>query len=537
MTILIFGHKNPDTDSITSSIALSYLYNKLNFETIPCVLGKIPRESQFVLDYFKLSPPKFISDVKIQVKDLQYNFSEGMSPNNSILFTYQTMKSYNLETVGIVNESNRLLGIISMKDIAKGVIDGNFYHLETSLDNLVRDLDGEVLTKSSEYFNGTLSVIAFYYKTVQGLLDENVVVIVGDRYDIIDYAIECKVQLIIVTGGNQLPNKYIELAKSNSVTIISVPKDTYYISKMIHMCNYSSSIMRTKDVVRFNEIEYLEDVKEELNNSHFRNYPIIDNSNKFLGFINRNHIMNPSGKKVVLVDHNEYAQSAEGLIEAEITAIIDHHKIGDISTSMPINFRNLPVGSTCTIVYLMYQEYNVNIPYNMAGALLSGILSDTLLLKSPTTTEIDVKTVQSLNDILDINLSEYGMDMFKYGTSLEGQSIEEVFHKDFKEFQLENYKTGISQVFTLDIDGVFNRKNEYLEYITSIHQKMNNDITLLLVTDILNEGSYLLYQCKNNNIITSAFEINNEQGLFAKGIVSRKKQVVPKLLNSIILHK
>lgn len=537
MSILVFGHRSPDTDSVASAIALSYLKNQTGLTTIPCMLGSISKESQYVLDYFQLPTPKYISDVKVQVKDLQYDFANGISPNKSILSTYNLMENNALETVGIVDGDNKLLGIISMKNIAMGLIEGDFCHLETSLENLVNDLNGKVLSGHKDFFNGHISVIAYYYKTIAGHLGENDIVIVGDRYDIIECAIEAKVQLIIITGGNEIPQKYIDLANSNNVTMILVPKDTYYISKVINMCNYTSSIMRTTDIIKFNEMEYLDEVKEELNHSHFRNYPVIDNENRFLGFINRKHVMNPTRKKVILVDHNEYGQSAEGLTEAEILEIVDHHKIGDISTSMPINFRNNNVGSTCTIVYNMYRENNVEIPFEIAGALLSGILSDTLLFKSPTTTDVDKKAVEELNKIVELDIDEYAMDMFKYGTSLEGQSIEEIFYKDFKEFQLGNYKTGISQVFTLDIDDVFNRKEFFINYIQKIHKQMYYDITLLLITDILKEGSYVLYQTKHSTIVTHAFNIADIQGAFAEGIVSRKKQVIPKLLDAIQIIK
>lgn len=537
MSILVFGHKSPDTDSVASAIALSHLKNQLGYNTMPCVLGNISKESQYVLDYFQLPTPRYISDVKIQVKDLQYDFAKGISPKKSILSTYNLMENNSLETIGVVDEDNKLLGIISMKNIAMGLIHGDFYHLETSLENLVQDLKGTVLSGNKEFFDGRVSVVAYYYKTIEGILGENDIVIVGDRYDIIECAIMSKVQLIIITGGNEIPQKYIDLAQINNITMILVPKDTYYISKVINMCNYTSRIMRTQNIIKFNEIEYIDEVKDELSHSHFRNYPVIDNEGKFLGFINRNHIMNPTRKKVILVDHNEYSQSAEGLDEADILEIIDHHKIGDISTSMPINFRNNPVGSTCTIIFWMYREHNIEIPFEIAGALLSGILSDTLLFKSPTTTDMDKKAVEELNKIVKLNIDDFAMDMFKFGTSLEGQSIEEIFYKDFKEFQLETFKTGISQVFTLDIDDVFNRKDLFINYIKKVHKRMNYDITLLLVTDILKEGSYILYQCKHNSVIPSAFEVSDEQGVFAKEVVSRKKQVIPKLLNAIQLIK
>ncbi|MDR5658496.1 putative manganese-dependent inorganic diphosphatase [Serpentinicella sp. ANB-PHB4] len=537
MTISIFGHTNPDTDSVSSAIALSDLLNQLGLDTIPYVLGNISKESNYVLDYFKLSRPSYLPDVKVQVRDLQYDFSNGISPKNSILSTYNHMKANALETVGVVDHEDKLLGIISMKDIAMGVIEGEYYHLQTSLQNLINDLDGRVLYSNREFVDGKVSVMAYYYETDEDHLGEDDIIIVGDRYHIIEYAISCKVQLIIITGGKEIPQKYIDLAKENGVTMILVPKDTYFISKIINMSNFTSQIMRKNNIIQFTESEYLEEVKEELHHSHFRNYPVTDSQNKFLGFINRKHIMNPTKKKVILVDHNEYSQSAEGLEESEILAIVDHHKIGDISTSIPINFRNRPVGSTCTIVYWMYREYNVEIPFKIAGALLSGILSDTLLFKSPTTTDMDKKAANKLNEILNLNIDDFAMDMFKFGTSLEGQTIPEIFHKDFKEFHLDTYKTGISQVFTLDIDHVFNKKDEFMTYIQDIHKRKEYDITLVLITDILKEGSYLLYQSKHHSIISSAFDVSTEQGAFAEGIVSRKKQVIPKLLDTIQLIK
>ncbi|ABW19497.1 putative manganese-dependent inorganic diphosphatase [Alkaliphilus oremlandii] len=535
MSVLIFGHKSPDTDSVSSAIALSHLKNQLGYDTIPCVLGNINKESSYVLDYFNLSSPQMISDVKVQVKDLQYDFAKGISPEKSILSTYNLMEENALETVGVVDESNNLLGIISMKNIAMGLIHGDFSHLETSLENILQDLDGRLLSGDRKFFDGHISIIAYYYKSVEGQLSKNDIVIVGDRYDIIEYAILSKVQLIIITGGQEIPQKYIDLANENNITMILVKRDTYYTSKIINMCNYTNRIMRTQNIIKFNEMEYLDEVKDELSHSHFRNYPVISNEGAFLGFINRKHIMNPTRKKVILVDHNEYGQSAEGLGEAEILEIIDHHKIGDISTSVPINFRNNNVGSTCTIVYAMYRENNIEIPFEIAGILLSGILSDTLLFKSPTTTSFDRMAVEDLNKILKIDIDEFAMDMFKFGTSLEGQSIEEIFYKDFKEFQLETFKTGISQVFTLDIDDVFNRKELFVNYIKKIHKRMDYDITLLLVTDILREGSYILYQCKHSSIIPSAFNTTDEQGIFVEGIVSRKKQVIPKILDAIHL--
>ncbi|SNS78759.1 manganese-dependent inorganic pyrophosphatase [Anaerovirgula multivorans] len=537
MSIFVFGHKNPDTDSVASAIAFSCLKNKLGYDTIPCILGDINKETSYVLDYFQLPTPQFLQNVKVQVQDMQYSFEQGVSGDASILSIYKLMEKEQLQTVAIVNQENKLLGIVSMKDIAMGLIKGDYYRLKTSLKNLQEDLQGKVLTGTTSYFDGNISIIAYYYKTIAGSLSESDIVIVGDTYDVIEEAIQSKVQLIIITGGRKIPSKYIDMAQAQGVTMLAVSMDTYYVSKVINQCNDVSTIMRTKNIIRFHEEDYLEEIKEEIINTHFRNYPVVDSENTFLGFINKKHILNPQRKKTILVDHNEYSQSAEGLEESEILEIVDHHKLGDISTSMPINFRNTAVGSTCTILYWMFREYNLDIDFKIAGVLMAGIISDTLLFKSPTTTPMDRIAVKELNNIIGLDVEGFAMEMFRIGTSLEGQSIEQIFFKDFKEFSLETLKTGISQVFTLDIEDVFNRKDSFIKFIGQTHKNNNYDITLLLITDILKEGSYILYQCKNSHLIPSAFHVEGNQGVFAEGVVSRKKQVIPMLLEAIHLMK
>jgi len=533
LSILVFGHKNPDTDSVAAAIALSHLKNQMGLKTIPCIIGNMNKESEFVLNQFNIPSPTQIQDVKTQVKDLYYDIIDGISPDVSILHAYKLMETYKLETLAVVDENNKLLGIISMKDIAMGLIKGNFYELNTSKSNILQDLEGTLLTGTLDEIKGKISVIAFDHRSIEGSFTNNDIIIVGDRYDIILHAIFSKVKLIIITGDKQIPKEYLSAAEANGVPMMCVPYDTYFTSKVINQCNYISNIMRSKSIIKFNNTDYLDEVKEEMGTTHFRNYPIVDDSNSFIGFINRKHIMHSGRKKVILVDHNEYAQSVVGLKEADILEIVDHHKLGDISTSMPISFRNIPVGSTCTIIFNMFRENGINIPPSIAGVLISGIISDTLLFKSPTTTSVDRNAVEELNKILNIDIEKYSMEMFKAGTSLEGQEVEEVFFKDFKEFALDNYKIGISQVFTLDIEDVFNRKDEFISYIEKIYDIRQHQLTLLLITDILKEGSYLLFKAKNQLLISKAFNIKPQQGIFVENLVSRKKQVLPQLLDAI----
>ncbi|CEI74080.1 MULTISPECIES: manganese-dependent inorganic pyrophosphatase [Romboutsia] len=235
-----------------------------------------------------------------------------------------------------------------------------------------------------------------------------------------------------------------------------------------------------------------------------------------------------TNKNVVLVDHNEYAQSADGIENANIVEIIDHHKIGGITTDVPISFRVMPVGCTCTIIYNMFKENNVEVPKHIAGLLLSAILSDTLLFKSPTTTEKDKLACEELSKIADVDMESYAMDMFKAGTSLDEYSIEEIVNMDFKEFDMSGKRVGIGQVFTLDIDSIFDKKDEFLSYINST----DYDMLVLAITDIIKEGSYLIYKAEDK-VISEAFNVEAHQGVFAEGVVSRKKQLVPNLTSAI----
>lgn len=533
MSVLIFGHKNPDSDSVCSSICLSHLKNQEKIISTPYVLGKINRETQFILDYFEMTTPKLLNNVNIQVKDLNINTAQQITPDSSILSAYKAITNSDTKTLCITNNQNKLLGIVTMKDIAMDLILGDFYHLNTSLKNIKDALDGIVLSKTYDSISGNIKVIAYNLKNSISALKQDSIIIVGDRYDVIDKSIEKNVSLIIITGGRIPPKELINKAMEYNVPMISVKPDTFTTSKLINQCNYVSTIMKTTRILKFNLNSYLSEVKDELLNSSYRNYPIVDEQNTLYGFINRRLILNPSRKKVILVDHNEHSQSADGLADAEILEVIDHHKIGDIRTNSPISFRNLPVGSTCTIVYKMFLEKNIPIPYKIAGLLLSGIISDTLFMKSPTSTTDDKNAIDSLNKILKLNLDQYSHQMFKAGTALGGYSVEEIFFKDFKEYYVDIHKIGISQIFTLDYESVFKRKDLYIDLINKTHKERAYFLTILLITDIVKEGSYIMFNCNNKQLIPIAFNCDNCQGIFVNNIVSRKKQAIPLILEAL----
>lgn len=528
MTLLVFGHKNPDTDSICSSISLAHLKNQLGENAIPYALGDIRKEAQYALDYFKVDAPQILKDVKIQVKDLGYDKVEALTANASILEAYNLMESMQVKTLPIVSEDNTFVGIITMQEIAKSLLHQHFNTIHTSISNICKSLDGSVLVNCNDDIKGRVVTLSFGMDSVMDILNEGDIAIVGDRYDIIEYAIDTKVKLLVLTGDTNISEDLLTVAKQNGVSIISVKLDTYKASNIINQCNYISNLVATDNLVTFNENDYADDIKESMLSTNFRAYPVVDSNNKFLGLVSRIHLLNPTKKNVVLVDHNEYAQSADGIEQANIVEIVDHHKIGGIATDLPISFRVMPVGCSCTVIYQMYKENNIEVPYHIAGLLLSAILSDTLLFKSPTTTNMDKIACEELSKIAKVDMESYAMEMFKTGTSLDEYSIEEIVNMDFKEFNMSSKRVGIGQVFTLDIDSIFAKKDEFLAYINST----DYDMLILAITDIIKEGSYLIYKA-DDKLVADAFNVDAAQGVFAEGVVSRKKQLVPNLTTAI----
>lgn len=537
---LIFGHRTPDTDSVCAAIALSELKNELNEPSKPCILGNLNKETEFVLKYFNVESPEILDNVKIQIKDLDYDRIKPFNKNQSVHFAYFNMNENKLRTLPIVDDDGCLSGIITMKDIAMSLINTDQKHLCTSYDNIIETLIGKSILKFDDIIDGEIIVASFEEKTLRKttIINKNSIVIVGDRCDVIKYAIEVGVRLIIITGDGdkEVSSEIINLAAENKVNIISTPYHTYYTAKNISLSKYVRDIMKDKDITLFSEDDYLNECKEDIEQSKHSKFPIISKDKKYIGLLSRSHLINPQRKRVILVDHNEMNQSAEGIEEAEILEVVDHHKIGDIKTSVPIIFRNIPVGSSNTIIYRMYKENDVEIKKHIAGLMLSGIISDTLLLKSPTTTDFDRKAVLELLEIVDIDLYNYAMEMFKAGTSLEGKSIEEIFYQDFKKFNLAFKNVGISQVFTLDINQIMDNKEKFIKLIDEETANKDYYLIIMAVTDIVNEGSYIFYTSSKERVIKNVLnEENVFQGIYADKCVSRKKQIVPQVINALKL--
>ena len=534
--IYIFGHQSPDTDAVTSAISLSHLKNKLGMDTEPRVLGHINKETKYVLDKFGIKEPKYLNDVKLQLKDLDYHKGLFVDENKSIDYVYKFLTEKGVTGTPVVTDGNKYKGIITIKDIAKKLISNDFDKIDSNYSNILETVNGEEVLKFDDEIKGNVLVASYDSDTFTSNvnLNSNSILIVGDRQDIIKKAIDDNVKLIVVTGPEKITEENLKLAENNKINIIKTSIDSFHTSKLICLSNKIGTLLVEDTSKIFRENDYYTDFIEATKKLKHNNYPILNNNDECLGLIRITEIINKNNKKVMLVDHQEKEQSVIGLDEANILEIVDHHKIGNINTTNPINFRNMTVGSTNTIVYFMYKENNVEIPKEIAGIMLSGLLSDTLCLQSPTTTEIDKKVAEDLALIAGVDYEKYALDMFKAGTSLEGLTKEEVIKSDFKSFPIGDEKIAIGQVFTLDVDRIFDELDTYIEKLEEINNKEGYKFIVIAITDILKNGSYLIFTENAKSVLESIYKLDDiKQGYYVDGLVSRKKQILPAILSEL----
>lgn len=534
--IYVFGHKNPDTDSVTAAISLAHLKKQLGMNAVPKILGNINNETEYVLNYFKVNKPDYLNNVKLQINDLNFDNKLHVKNTNSIYYAYNYMAENNVNNLPIITKENKIMGLIAMKNITKYMISGDSKKINTNINNILETIEGTNILNFDETIKGTIIVAAFKSETfinnVQ--VNNNSIIIVGDREKITKHCIQNKVKLIVVTGNNEISKENLELAQKNKVNIIKTSLHTFDTSKLITLSNNVTDLAQTTNIVSIKEDELVSEFINIANKTKYSYYPVINKNDEFIGNVKLTDTTKQNKKQVILVDHNEYDQSVDGLTEAEILEIVDHHNIGTVGTKSPINFRNMPVGSDNTVIYQLYKENNIKIPKEIAGLMLSGIVSDTLLFVSPTTTELDKVVAKNLANIAEVNLEEYGLNMLKAGTSLKGKTEEDILFGDFKVYEVNNKKIGVTQVSTFDINDFNESIETYKELLNKNAENNNYDVFTFLITDILKNGSYIYYNENAKDIVSNAFDIENiEQGTYLDGCVSRKKQVIPKIMKAL----
>ena len=534
--VYVSGHRNPDTDSICSAIAYSYLLNATNkYNAVPVRLGEINRETEYVLKRFGVEHPVLLKTVKQKVEDLNYDKVTVFSKDLTLKTAWFLLKQQNLKSAPILDEHGQLLGLLSTSNIIEGYMDQwdseVLKKAKTPVENVIDTLEANViyLNESLKVVEGDIHIAAMSGSEAKKRIHENDVVIVGgDRSDDLEELISVKPSLIVLTGSLTADENVVKKCEEQGISIISTPFNTYQTSQQLVQAIPVEYVMIKGDIKTFSTDDTLDYMKEVMSETRYRGYPVIDLNNRCVGSISRFALLKGLRKKVILVDHNERGQSIPGIEEADILEIVDHHRVADIQTVGPLLFRGEPLGSTATIVTKIFDELDVEMPSHIAGLLLGAVVSDTLLFKSPTCTPVDTKIAKKLAEIAGVDIQEFAMEMFKAGTSLVGKTVDEIFNQDFKKFSFDNLQVGVAQVNSMDIEGFLPYKKDMLDYMNKFAEDNNLEFTLLLLTDIINANSEIFVGGPRPELVEKAFnvQLTECQGTLA-GVISRKKQVVP----------
>lgn len=539
--VFVVGHKNPDTDSICSAISYAYLKNKTDkFEFIPRRAGKLNGETQYVLNKFSIEEPEYLSEVGTQVKDMEIREISGVEQEISLKKAWSLMKELNITTLP-VTVNQKLIGLITSDDIAESYMDIYDSRIlsaaNTGYKNIVETLEGKIIVgdKKAFFSQGKVLIAAANPDLMESYIKKGDLVILGNRYESQLSAIEMGADCIIVCEGAPVPLTIKKIAQERGCTVISTPHDTYTVARLINQSMPIKYFMSTKNFITFQTEDFTEEIKAEMARYRFRYFPVLDDDNNYMGMISRRNLLNVSKKKLILVDHNEKNQAVGGLESAEILEIIDHHRLGAIETINPVYFRNQPLGCTATIIYQMFCEKGIEIPKNIAGLLCSAIISDTLLYSSPTCTEEDRQAAEHLAVVAGIEIKKFAEEMFKAGSNLKEKSAEEIFNQDFKHFNINGVDLGIGQVNIINNEEVKEIEEKIVQYISALPMEKNLEIVYFMITSIFEKSTTLVYYGhKAREIAEEAFDMKGGlNSMYLKGIMSRKKQVIPAIMEAI----
>ncbi len=540
--VWVVGHKNPDTDSICAAISYTYLKNQAKDAVYSAKrAGAVNEETRYVLDYFKAEEPELVTYAGTQIKDISIRRTAGVSSQISLKRAWELMKKLDVVTLPVVNRFGKVEGVIVTKDIATSymdVLDNSVLSAaRTQYKTIAETIDGEVYAGNEHaYFvRGKVVVATSNQEYLEESIKEDDLVILGDREEAQLQAIRCNASCIIIGGGLEVDEEVKNLAEKRDCVIITTPYDTFSIARLINQSMPIKQYMTRKGLVTFQIDDYVDDVKETMSRVRHRDFPVLNEKGNYVGMISRRNLMSMQKKQIILVDHNERSQAVDGIEEAEILEIIDHHRLGSLETMSPVYFRNQPLGCTSTIIYQMYQEKGVEIPKQIAGLLLSAIISDTLMFRSPTCTPLDKEVAEKLAELAEIEIEEHARNMFRAGSNFSDKTTEEIFYQDFKIFHTDDCDFGVAQISAMSREELDKLGEQLKPFLVQVLGEKKLDMVYVMLTDILAEASRLIYAGNDaGKVLAGAFrKREDEEGILLDGIVSRKKQLIPTLMNAM----
>ncbi len=540
--IYVVGHKNPDTDSICSAIVYAAVKTKMTGRPHEARrAGQLNEETQYVLERFGVKQPKLLSDLREQIQDVELKEVEGLKSSVSIRTAWEKMREYNIHTLPVTRDG-KLEGVITIGDIAKTYMDVYdstiLSKARTQYRNIARAVDGEVVTgnEHSYLLKGKVAIAASSRILMSDFIDQDDLVIMGDRKDAQQCAVDRNASCMVVCQNAPISERIIRQAEEKQIVIIRTPLDTFTAAQHINQSIPVKYFMTRDSLVTFKMKDYVDDAREVMAKKRFRDFPIVDNKGRFVGLISRRRLLNAKKKQVILVDHNEKSQAVEGIDEADVLEIIDHHRLGQsIETMGPVFFRNQPVGCTATIVYQICQEERIQIEPVQAALLCSAIISDTLMFRSPTCTPLDEHTARTLAQIAGIEIESLAQDMFNAGSNLKGKSAEEICFLDFKQFTVNETVFGVGQVNSMSMEELDEIKEIVEPHLEKARRSHGLNMIFFMLTNIITESSELL--CRGPEArekIVNAYDLPDDTDrIMLKGVVSRKKQLVPTLVGAL----
>lgn len=547
--VWVIGHKNPDTDSICAAIAYANLKNKTeDRDYIPKKAGPISEETKYVLRKFKVREPETVNNVGIQLSDIDYRHTPGVDSHFTLKKAWSMMRQLDVVTLPVVKEDDSLEGLIVSGDIAYSYMDvtdnGELGRARTQYKNIIETIQGTMICGNEHaYFNhGQVVVAAGDEKRIRTRIEGDDLVIVGNMPERQKLVLEQIPACVIITGSksDSIDPEVIKTAEAIDCVLIATEKDSFTVCRLINQSIPIRYFMTKDNIISFHDTDYLTDVKDAISKVRHRDFPIIDSKDKYIGMFSRRNLITPQKKQIILVDHNEKSQTVDGIDEADLLEVIDHHKIGSLETVSPIYFRNMPLGCCSTIIYQMYKEKNVDIDQRMAGLMLSAILSDTLMFRSPTCTPVDKAAADDLAKIAGVDIETYAMAMFEAGSNFSSKSLEQIVYQDFKTFHQGDIDFGVSQISSVRDKQLDDIRKELPELLEKIRADRNLQQVYVMLTNILDQNTKFVFSGeKSKEIAEGAFPDNTiiDDGvceyIFLPRVVSRKKQIIPNMMLSL----